>query len=75
MGTRINQGLGLFREKAGGQEKYSATRFVFILWGLVVLAMWGYISLQNGELEKIPNSVATIMGLLAGGKVIQRFGE
>jgi hypothetical protein len=55
--------------------KYSATRTVFLLWALVVLLAWCIISYRTGQLAEIPASVATIMGLLAGGKVVQKFKE
>ena len=49
--------LGFIRDSKSG--KLSATRIVFLGWGLAA----------------IPASVATIMGLLAGGKTIQKFRE
>ena len=48
---------GFIRDTKSG--KLSATRIVFLGWGLAA----------------IPASVATIMGLLAGGKTIQKFRE
>ena len=48
---------GFIRDSKSG--KLSATRIVFLGWGLAA----------------IPASVATIMGLLAGGKTIQKFRE
>ena len=48
---------GFIRDGKSG--KLSATRIVFICWGLAAILA----------------SVATIMGLLAGGKTIQKFRE
>jgi len=60
-------------DKKAGQ--LSAMRLAFLLWAIGVLAVWAYASISAGELRGIPESVVTILGLLAGGKVVQRYGE
>ncbi len=56
-------------------EQFSAMRLAFLLWAIGVFAVWAYASISAGELRGIPESVVTILGLLAGGKVVQRYGE
>jgi hypothetical protein len=58
-----------------GADEFSAMRLALLLWVVGVLAVWIYASLQAGTLQPIPESVITILGLLAGGKAVQRFGE
>ncbi len=55
----------------------SSMRLAFLLWvvGVGVLLIWGVASLKAGELKIIPDSVTTIIGVLMGGKVMQKFGE
>ncbi|MEN9848074.1 MAG: hypothetical protein RL368_814 [Pseudomonadota bacterium] len=53
----------------------SSMRLAFLLWVVGVLAIWGVASLKAGELKIIPDSVTTIVGVLMGGKVMQKFGE
>lgn len=55
--------------------KISATRVVFIIWCLVVLAGWIIVSLHIGKLQPIPQSVVAVLGLLAGVKATQRLAE
>ena len=57
------------------QGKLSAIRLVFIVWALVVLAVWAIQSLRGDGLADIPTPVITILGMLLGGKVVQRFAE
>ena len=64
---------GFIRDSKSG--KLSATRIVFLGWGITVLVIWAKISWSSGQVAAIPASVATIMGLLAGGKTIQKFRE
>jgi hypothetical protein len=60
------------REENG---KLSATRLAFLLWAVGVLVMWIIACVNKGELQAIDNSVVTVLGLLMGGKAVQRFGE
>ncbi len=53
----------------------SSMRLAFLLWVVGVLVIWGVASLKAGELKIIPDSVTTIVGVLMGGKVMQKFGE
>jgi hypothetical protein len=55
--------------------QFSATRLAFLLWVIGVFAIWAYASVRAVELQPIPESVVTVLGLLAGGKVVQRYGE
>lgn len=64
-----------FLEDKGGDHKLSATRLAMLLWALSVLAVWMYASVQAKALASIPQSVVTILGIVLGGKAIQRFGE
>lgn len=55
--------------------KTSATRIVFIIWCMGVLIGWFYVSWEAKELKPIPQSVVTLLGLLAGVKATQRLAE
>ncbi len=55
--------------------KLSATRVVFIIWCAVVLLIWTLVSITSWQLAEIPQSVVTVLGLLAGVKATQRFTE
>lgn len=56
-------------------KTFSATRLGFLLWVIGVLVVWVYASWQVAALQSVPESVVTILGLLATGKVVQRYGE
>ncbi len=67
--------LQLLQEDNGN---YSATRFIAILWSVTTLVMWLIACFKTNPgptLVEIPSSVLTILGLLFGGKVVQKFGE
>ena len=61
------------REPAEG--KVSASRLLLLVWGLGVFLIWAYASLRLGALAEIPQSVLTVLGIVVGGKTVQRFGE
>lgn len=61
------------KEKA--TNKLSASRLLLLLWGIGVLIIWAITSLKTGVLATIPDSVVTVLGIVVGGKTIQRFGE
>jgi len=63
----------ILREKKSG--KLSSTRLVFVFWGLGSLIAWLAVSYNSRSLVEFPQSVITLLGLLVGGKAIQRFGE
>ncbi len=65
--------LGTFLEDNSGG--YSATRLILLVWAGGVLAIWIHTSLRNCQLAAVPDSITTILGVLMGGKVVQRFGE
>ncbi len=54
---------------------FSATRLALLLWVVGVFVVWAYASISTMELQAVPDSVVTILGLLVGGKVVQRYGE
>ena len=56
-------------------KEFSATRLAFLLWVIGVLAVWVYASIHAMQLQAVPESVVTILGLLATGKVVQRYAE
>ncbi|HKU63376.1 MAG TPA: hypothetical protein VJQ44_19400 [Gemmatimonadales bacterium] len=37
--------------------------------------IWGIVSVHCHELQSIPESVVSIIGILTTGKVVQKFGE
>lgn len=56
-------------------NKLSASRLLLLLWGIGVLIIWAITSLKTGVLATIPDSVVTVLGIVVGGKTVQRFGE
>ena len=56
-------------------KEFSATRLAFLLWSVGVLAVWAYASISMMQLQAVPESVVTILGLLVTGKVVQRYAE
>lgn len=60
------------QEENGG---FSSTRLALLLWTVGVLVIWIVNSARSGTLQPIDSSVITIMGILMGGKVVQKFGE
>jgi hypothetical protein len=63
---------GVIREKKG---KVSSSRVLLLIWGVGVFLVWTVVSLINRNIAEIPESVVTILGILSGSKVVQRFGE
>lgn len=53
----------------------SATRLAFLLWVIGVLVVWIVDSLRSGTPQSVTGDVATIIGILMTGKVVQKFGE
>ena len=64
--------LEFLQEDNGG---FSASRLAFLLWIVGVLMVWLMTSVKSGSLQEIPDSVATVMGILMTGKVVQKCGE
>lgn len=54
---------------------FSATRLAFLLWVVGLLVIWLLAFFKTGAMPEIPTSVLTLLGILMGGKVVQRFGE
>jgi hypothetical protein len=65
--------LSILREPK--TNKLSSSRILLLSWGIVVLIIWSVISLINHELAPLDESVVTVIGILVGGKAVQRFGE
>ena len=59
----------------GGDQGLSATRLAFLLWVVGVLVVWMADSISQGQLARIDYSVVSLIGILMGGKALQRFGE
>jgi hypothetical protein len=68
----MNKLLEFLQEDNGG---FSATRLGFLLWVVGVLIVWMITSLKSMTLAPIDSSVATVIGILMTGKVVQKFGE
>ena len=60
------------QEDNGG---FSATRLALLLWAGGVFVVWAYESLRKGDILALNGDVATILGILMSGKVVQKFGE
>ena len=65
--------------KESNTDKLSSSRLLVLAWGLGTLIVWivtSVISALNGEgLQSLPESIVTVLGILVGGKTLQRFGE
>lgn len=72
MNNIINKLLGALEDNAGG---LSSSRCLMLVWGVVVLGVWAYISIHTGGLVSIPSEAVTILLGLVGFKTVQRFGE
>jgi hypothetical protein len=70
--SRFGRLDGFIKDKEG---KPSSSRLLILMWGLGVFAIWAVSSLESSTLQSIPDSVITILGVLVGGKTLQRFGE
>jgi hypothetical protein len=68
----MNRILEFLQENNGG---FSATRLALLLWVVGVLVVWIIDSLKSGTLAPIDSSIATVIGILMTGKVVQKFGE
>jgi hypothetical protein len=67
------KGISSFiREKNG---KISSSRILFVLWGGGVFVVWCILSIANQTIEPISESIVTLLGIMAGSKVVQRIGE
>lgn len=64
---------GLLRD--AGHTKASAMRAALLFWVVGVFIAWAIASWHAKTLQVIPDSVVTVLGLLTGGKAVQRFGE
>lgn len=73
MSTELKPQVSEFLQEAEGG--FSATRLVFIIWSLGALLMWMVMSFYKGTLQPVDPAVATILGILMGGKTLQRFAE
>ena len=62
----------IFQEENG---KNSATRVVFVLWGLGVLFVWTIVSIGQQNLQNLDQSIIYVLGILMTGKVGQKYFE
>lgn len=69
---RFKGNWSLIREKKG---KVSSSRVLLLVWGVGIFVVWTLVSIINRNIAEIPESVVTILGILSGSKVVQRFGE
>lgn len=60
--------LEFFKDDTG---QLSATRLIFILWGLTILTVWAFNSIYNKRMEPIDNTIVMIFGILMTGKTVQ----
>lgn len=58
-----------------GLKGFSATRLAFLLWVIGVLVVWMADSFNQGQLAPIDPTIVALIGILMGGKTLQRFGE
>lgn len=65
--------LGQFLQDSN--HEFSATRLAFLAWIFGALIVWGAGSFQEKQMQKVPESVIALIGVLMTGKAIQRFGE
>ena len=56
-------------DNAGGG---SSIRVLMLIWGIVLLSSWGYVSIKTTALAPIPESVIVVFLGLVGSKVAQR---
>jgi hypothetical protein len=69
----VSQGIGSFIRDRDG--KVSSSRLLLITWGVGTFVIWAISSYQTKVLQALPDSIVTVIGILAGSKAIQRFGE
>ncbi len=71
MGEKLKQAF-----QDGATDKIDAMRIAFLFWSVLVFFVWAFATYRHSwVLQPIPDSVVTVLGLLAGGKAVQRFGE
>jgi hypothetical protein len=68
----MNKLLEFLEDNSGG---LSSSRCLMLLWGIVTLGIWAYVSVHTGVLVSIPEPSVTILLGLVGFKTVQRFGE
>jgi predicted MFS family arabinose efflux permease len=69
---RFKSNWSIIREPKG---KVSSSRILLLLWGVGLFFVWTFVSLTKQNIADIPESVVTVVGILSGSKVVQRFGE
>ena len=61
--------MGMLNEDNGNT---SSTRVVMILWAIVPLIVWAYLSLHDGKIIELPESIIAVILSLTAAKVIQK---
>jgi hypothetical protein len=59
-------------DNSGGM---SSMRLIMAVWFLGALVLWMLVSFQKAEIQPMPESIITLLGIVLSGKVVQRFGE
>ncbi len=57
------------------KEVAQAITISFLCWSLGALVMWGYTTFRKSELQPIPESVVTMIGISTSGSLLNRFLE
>ncbi len=55
--------------------KWSNVRFVFLLWGLLLIGVWGYVAITTKALPEIPEGVRWLTAVLMAGRVGYKWVE
>lgn len=68
----MNKLTDFFSDNSGGM---SSMRLIMAVWFLGALVLWMIVSFQKAEIQPMPESIITLLGIVLSGKVVQRFGE
>jgi hypothetical protein len=56
-------------------DRFSATRLAFLAWIFGALIIWGAGSINDKKMQRVPDSIQVLIGILMTGKVTQKFRE
>lgn len=68
----MNNLSSFLEDNSGG---FSSIRLLMLLWGVGVMIVWTYLSINSNQMIPIPDSVVTILLGTGAIKAVQRFGE